>query len=90
MKKFFVLAAGAALSLSLFVGSDKASAAESEFSDLDLKIESFKKDALQLLKKDYPDAEFLDLTIEEFEQQQKGLESKIVPWNSLTDSILIR
>lgn len=40
MKKFFVLAAGAALSLSLFVGSDKASAAESEFSDLDLKIES--------------------------------------------------
>lgn len=82
MKKFFVLAAGAALSLSLFVGSDKASAVESEFSGLDLKIESFKEDALQLLKKDYPDTEFLDLTIEEFEQQQKGLESNIVPFAS--------
>ena len=70
MKKFLALAAGAALSLSIFGGSEKASASSEAPMD-SLQVEAFKEQALESLRKDYPNIQILNLTPEELEQQKK-------------------
>lgn len=82
MKKILTLAAGAAISLSLFAGTEKTSASSEETIN-SLEIEAFKEHTLKLLQEDYPNAQFIDLSPEEFEQQQnlKNI-SNITPYAS--------
>lgn len=52
MKKLLTLAAGAALSLSIFVGGEKASANSEEITD-SLPLNLFKEHILESIKEDY-------------------------------------
>jgi len=66
MKKFITLAASAALSLSLFATNEIASANSEKTMDT-LQVNSFKEHVLESIKSDYPNAQFVDITPEEYE-----------------------
>lgn len=70
MKKLLTLAAGAALSLSIFAGGEKASANSEEITDF-LPLNLFKEHILESIKEDYPNAQFVDLTPKGHEQQKQ-------------------
>lgn len=70
MKKFFALAAGAALSLSLFAGGENASA-NSEGAIDSLQLNLFKEHVLESIKSDYPNAQFIDVTEEESQKLEE-------------------
>ena len=70
MKKLLTFAASAALSLSLFTTNETASADSGKTIDT-LQVNSFKEHVLESIKADYPNAQFVDITLEEYEQQKK-------------------
>lgn len=85
MKKFLALAAGAALSLSLFAGGENASA-NSEGAIDSLQLNLFKEHVLESIKGEYPNAQFIDVTAEELQKQEEvkfGVRAPAPPLSSL-------
>jgi len=81
MKKFLTFTASVALSLTLFAGGETASAI-SETPVSQSYLELLEEQALQSLREEYPNARFIDLTPEEYEQQMMLIDSNITPFAS--------
>lgn len=85
MRKFLLIVAVALFSIPLFSGNEKALASEIESTSVTesfvdkLQIDSFKQHVLEKLKNDYPKAQFVDITTEEFKQIQKNKRKLVNP-----------
>lgn len=72
MKRVFTTALAGALSISMLFAGTEAKAAITEVPNEKITDEFLKEELLEKIRIDYPNAQFINLTDEELQEQQKG------------------